>query len=101
MNFKNRINVIIVFYVLSAVVFLLYGREIVNLDQQMFLQINQIRNPTLDYFFLFITVGGSTVFWLLLIAALWFSKHRIASSLLLVTFLVDSMTLLRFKLLFN
>ena len=101
MKAKDKIKFILLFYVLSAFVFFFFGNELVRLDEQLFLQINQIRNPFLDSFFLTITTVGSTLFWLSLIGIFWLAKQKKISFLLLAAFLIDSMTLIGSKLLFN
>jgi undecaprenyl-diphosphatase len=48
-----------------------------------------------------ITVGGSTIFWFLLIIVFWLGKKRKATTLLFLAFVADSMTSFSFKILFN
>lgn len=101
MRSRDIIKLILIFYIISAFVFLVYGSEIIKLDEQLFLQVNQIKNPFLDYFFMIVTLGGSTVFWGLLVLTFWLSKRRKTSIFLLIAFVVDSLTLFSSKLLFN
>ena len=98
---KKEIKLILIFYALSILAFLFFGNEIIRLDNQIFLQINQVNNPALDYFFIIVTMGGSTLFWLLLISVFWMGKQRKISILLLIVFLIDNMTVFGSKLLFN
>jgi undecaprenyl-diphosphatase len=101
MKSREKIKLIMVFYAISALVFLLFGNEIIKLDEQIFLQINQIKSPVLDSFFLLITIGGSTFFWLLMVIVFFASKNKRTSILLAIAFFVDSMVLTGSKLLFN
>jgi len=101
MKHEREIKLILAFYAISALVFLFFGDQITRIDEQIFLQINQIRNTWLDYFFIAITVGGSTIFWSLLIVLFWLGKKKKTAYCLLATFLIDSITLFETKLLFN
>ncbi len=101
MKHEKEIKLILIFYAISALVFLLFGSEAVRLDEQIFLQINQIRSPILDNFFIVITWGGSMTFWGLLIALLWLGKKKKISYQLIAAFIIDSIILFGTKILFN
>lgn len=79
---------------------MLFAKEVITLDKNLFFLINRISNPYLDSFFISITFFGSTVFWILMIILTWFKRNTKASIYLIYVFILDTISLFTLKWLF-
>ncbi len=97
MELKKKILIGVAIYAVS----LLFLKQIMFFDQQLFLIINSMSNPLLDPTFMFLTYLGSSVFWILAIMMLWIKGNRRASVCLVLAFIIDTLSLLFLKFLFS
>ncbi len=100
MDLRKRVTAISLVYIAVSIVTLLNLQTILNLDKSVFFSIFNVSNVYLDYFFSFITLFGSSIFWLALIVILWVKKFRKVAVYLIFAFVIDSVLSFGLKFLF-
>jgi len=95
-----KISVCVIIYEIFAILLMLFVKNIIVLDKNLFLLINRISNLYLDSFFICITFFGSSIFWIFMIFLTWFKHDSKASAYLIYVFILDTISLFALKWLF-
>ena len=101
MKLTHKIFIGIIAYAILLLFLTVFLNDLVALDMYLFLTINQISSPILDYVFIFITYAGESLFWGFIIIVLWLKKERKASVYLIYAFILDSILAFSTKLFFQ
>lgn len=86
-------------YILILLFLIMFQREILTFDLNLFFLINGISNSFLDYFLIFLTLFGSSFFWIIMILLLS-KKNKEISIKLFYVFVIDSILLVFLKFFF-
>ena len=84
-------------YFILLILFSVYFRPLMDLDNKYFLLVNGFSNPLFDTFFQIITHLGSGWFWIIAIAALWIANKRKLATYLAVGALIDTVSVFVLK----
>lgn len=99
MELIKKIVIGLIAYALLSLLVIVFIKDVLALDNEMFLFVNSFSNPYLDTFFIIVTYAGSSIFWLLLIVIFW-TKNRKVSLYLLIAFIVDTLSQFTLKTFF-
>lgn len=97
MRHLKKIFIVLLLYVFLIALFLVSPQTIMSLDESIFLWINTLHSNTATYIFFLITLLGSSIFWLTLIALFWVKGKKGVSMRLLYAFVIDSILLFVLK----
>ena len=93
MKHLKKIFVVLLLYVFLIALFIVCPESIMSLDERIFLWVDFLHSNAFTYIFFLITLLGSSLFWLVIIALFWIRGKKDISMRLLYAFVIDSIFL--------
>jgi len=89
MELIKKIVIGLIIYALLSIIVIVFLKDVLSLDNSLFLFVSSFSNVYLDMFFLLVTYVGSSVFWVLTFIIFW-TKNRKVSAYLFIAFIIDT-----------